>query len=126
MVGIRGEYRAARSRQFHDPEGRRLTAPRLGPAAIHHRARWRLFLSPRAARLALLRRGRRCALVDRLSCWIKLQGKIDQPLLAPVDDTEVAIRCNQPDLVADSLCQERGLGISSTMHSLLSSQLDPL
>src|SRR5207247_958484 len=62
----RGRTGARRCRQFHDPERGRLTAPHLGPAAICHRARWRLFLSSKPARPTLLRRSRERAGIARV------------------------------------------------------------
>src|SRR2546423_14117929 len=52
-------------------------------------------------------RARRCSEAPKS----KLQGKIDEPLLAPVDDAQIAARPNQPNFVADSLCEERCLGV---------------
>ena len=66
----RSDHRLPGDRRFHHPRDGRLAAPGVGSAAVRHRPRRRLFLSPEPTRPALLRGGG-CLRIARVGYYSK-------------------------------------------------------
>jgi len=100
---------------------------RVQASTICHRARRCILFLPGCA-LALFRRSRQWVGLSpiivnaprALASAARLPSQNCRPNLmtasCPVDDAQIAARCNQPNFVADPLLEERCLGVIGTSH----------